>query len=202
MTVQEETSFVFVGEALALDLINTLVVIRGKQLDLLEKPDDLAHWWEAIGERYPEIEKVRSEPLIIDTALLRSTKALRDSLRRLFTRVIQGIQGQHPDDAEIEALNEILRMGNPALEWQEGELPEAVYETRGGAGNALLFPAALSALRLLTEGDLSRLHQCHNRRCILLFYDTSKSGTREWCSTACFDRERSLQRYAQRKGLG
>jgi predicted RNA-binding Zn ribbon-like protein len=50
--------------------------------------------------------------------------------------------------------------------------------------------------------DLSRLRQCHSHhihRCILLFYDTTKSGTRQWCSTACLDRERSARRYEEKK---
>lgn len=54
-------------------------------------------------------------------------------------------------------------------------------------------------LRLLTEGDLRRLHKCRNERCVLLFYDTTKSGTRQWCSLDCFNRTRSSQRYRQRK---
>jgi predicted RNA-binding Zn ribbon-like protein len=47
---------------------------------------------------------------------------------------------------------------------------------------------ALSAVDLLTRKDHGRLHRCENARCVLLFYDTTKSSTRRWCSTGCMDR--------------
>jgi predicted RNA-binding Zn ribbon-like protein len=36
---------------------------------------------------------------------------------------------------------------------------------------------------------------------VMLFYDTTKSGTRHYCTTACMDRERSRRRYQQSKGV-
>ena len=40
--------------ALALDLINTEVMDRGKPRDTLPSPEALARWWEAACERYPD----------------------------------------------------------------------------------------------------------------------------------------------------
>jgi predicted RNA-binding Zn ribbon-like protein len=34
---------------------------------------------------------------------------------------------------------------------------------------------------------------------VLLFYDTTKSGTRRWCSTSCMNRARSSRRYRERR---
>src|SRR5919201_6427394 len=44
--------------------------------------------------------------------------------------------------------------------------------------------AAASAVELLTEGDLARVKQCRGPAddCGWLFYDTSRNGTRRWCS--------------------
>ncbi|MBC7809515.1 MAG: CGNR zinc finger domain-containing protein, partial [Burkholderiales bacterium] len=127
-------------------------------------------------------------------ALLESVKTLRTKLRLLFNRVIEG---QRPENDEIEFLNSVLRMGHPALVWQANSIPQMSYGY-GESDNqmGLLLPLALSALHLLASADLSRLRKCHNQRCILLFYDTTKSGTRQWCSAACLDRERSVRRYA------
>jgi predicted RNA-binding Zn ribbon-like protein len=33
------------------------------------------------------------------------------------------------------------------------------------------FAVALSAIRLLHDGDRQRLHRCGNNRCVLMFYD-------------------------------
>ena len=43
-------------------------------------------------------------------------------------------------------------------------------------------PIALSFAELLSQADLERIRRCKNPDCILFFYDTSKSGTRSWCS--------------------
>jgi predicted RNA-binding Zn ribbon-like protein len=185
-------SFVFVGEALILDLINTVVVIRGKRRDLLETPQDLARWWELAHQHHHLTEMPQPDSFVYDDALLEAVKAFRDSQRRLFSSVVEG---KHPGSLEIDLLNSVLEMGYPALEWPTAGTPGAVYRVRNHAQAGLLVPTALSSLRLLTETDHNRLHKCHNERCILLFYDTTKSGTRQWCSPGCLDRERSIKRY-------
>ncbi|HEV2460802.1 MAG TPA: ABATE domain-containing protein, partial [Ktedonobacterales bacterium] len=40
--------------SLALELINTKVMERGKKRDLLTSPDALARWWADACERYPD----------------------------------------------------------------------------------------------------------------------------------------------------
>jgi predicted RNA-binding Zn ribbon-like protein len=188
-----ENPFVFRGEALALDLVNTLVKSRGKPTDLLQTPADVALWWESACQHHPQLMPIEADAPIYDEALLQEVKALRDQLRHLFLSVIEGAT---PPAEAIETLNQALALGHSALVWEDK--PQGVY--RGvNADASLLLPVAHSALHLLTAMDLSRLHQCHNNRCILLFYDTTKSGTRQWCSTACFDRERAQVRYEQKK---
>ncbi|MFL5652938.1 MAG: CGNR zinc finger domain-containing protein [Ktedonobacteraceae bacterium] len=50
-------------------------------------------------------------------------------------------------------------------------------------------------LILFTRAEKHRLHICKNERCILFFYDTTKSATHQWCSLECMNRARSLQHY-------
>ena len=38
--------FLFIGERLAIDLLNTVIVIDGQVRDLLERPSDVARWGE------------------------------------------------------------------------------------------------------------------------------------------------------------
>ena len=55
----------------------------------------------------------------------------------------------------------------------------------------LMVPIARSFASLLTEADKSRLRECKNQACGLYFYDSSKSGTRAWCSLElCGNRSR------------
>lgn len=46
----------------------------------------------------------------------------------------------------------------------------------------LMIPVARSFAKLLVEADRKLLRKCRNPECGLYFYDTSKSGTRAWCS--------------------
>jgi predicted RNA-binding Zn ribbon-like protein len=190
--------FLFVGEVLALDLVNTEVVVRRRPRDLLTAPPDLAAWWGLAAERYPELTAplAQGDVPAWDDAGLEAIRHLRATLRRLF----DAVAGRRPPAAtDLAALNAVLQAGYPrvALDAQGGF--QAGYGVRDSAHAAMLLPVALSARRLLTGADLGRLHRCGNERCVLLFYDTTRSGTRRWCSVACMDRARSAERYRRRR---
>ncbi len=65
-----------------------------------------------------------------------------------------------------------------------------------------LWSVAQSALTLLTTGDLTRVRQCPGvNDCGWLFYDTSKNGSRRWCSMeGCGSRVKMRQQYAKKRG--
>jgi len=89
----------------------------------------------------------------------------------------------------------ILATGYPALDVISEQEMVAVYRTHEANWGAILLPIALSAFHLFTQAEKHRLHKCKNDRCILFFYDTTKSATRQWCSLDCMNRARSLQHY-------
>ena len=191
--------FLFLADLLALDLVNTQIVVRGKPRDLLATPADVARWWAAAGRQHPHMAAVQNGAALRldDPAALDELKRLRAALRRIFNALADGLAP--PPDA-VDGLNAVLRTGHPALEvTPSGEL-HAVYRTLDHAHGPLLLPIALSALAWLTAGNRRRLHRCANPRCVLLFYDTTRSATRRWCSMGCMDRARSARRYRQAKG--
>jgi predicted RNA-binding Zn ribbon-like protein len=63
-----------------------------------------------------------------------------------------------------------------------------------------LWLIAQSAVELLTEGELRRIKQCPGAGdCGWLFYDTSRNGTRRWCSMeGCGSRVKMRRQYARR----
>lgn len=192
----DDSPFRFLAELLALDLVNTQMMVRGKPRDLLTTPEEAARWWERARRHYPELPAVRQpgpEPTI-DGALLDRLRTLRGALRGLFG----ALADQTPPQAEdIDRINAVLRAGAQVLEGAGAEL-RVVYATEDAHGGILL-PIAVSALTWLSTGDRQRLHRCGNERCILFFYDTTKSATRRWCSLGCMDRARSAQRYQRAK---
>lgn len=190
----EDATFFFVGGALALDFVNTEVVIRGKARDLLASPGAWAAWRRAAGAHYPEIDPRAPVPAP-DEATARAM-TFRGALRRLFGAVAAG---EPVDPAALDALNGVLDVGRNVVEVAEGGGFAATFRTRAEYPDAGLVPIAWSALEVLTRSDLTRLHACANERCTQIFHDTTKSGTRRWCSVGCMNRARSAERYRAAK---
>ena len=192
------TSFPFLGEALALDLTNTDVLLRGKKHEFLASPQDAEQWWREATLQHPKRDRVKGEEETTqwDATLLENLKHLRQALRSLFEAFIE----QGPlDESDLEELNKTLAVGHQSLERGANGEPIAVYQTTLPDYGAILVPIALSALRVITEGERARLHKCANERCVGLFYDTTRSATRHWCSPECMNRARSLQHYYKAK---
>ena len=190
--------FVFVGGSLALDLVNTEVVIRGKRLDLLNTPEALGCWWQAAHVEYPDPASVDAIARhgVAAPADLAATTELRSALRRLLE---SAADGGVIDGHDLDPVNRVLATGVQALEIVGPGSFRSTFRSRTSGSKAMLLPIASSALELLTGRDITRLHRCANERCILLFYDTTKSATRRWCSVECMNRARSAERHRNQK---
>lgn len=184
-------NFQFVGEALAFDFVNTEIIARRKPVDLLDTPDDLVAWWDAVLERYPA-----NSPIHLQTAqaAFGKAKALRGALRRIFTAVVEH-EELSPGDLDI--LNDVLSTGHTRLV----VTPEQRFSIRqtGDEEHLMLLAIAHSAAWLLTECEHERLHKCKNGHCVLMFLDTTKNGNRVWCSIDCMNRARSAEHYQHQK---
>jgi predicted RNA-binding Zn ribbon-like protein len=179
---------------LTLDLINTEMLSRGKKHDALSTPAALALWWGGACKQYPDecVIGGAREPTAWTREMLDAVKALRRALRALLARVVE----RHAvEEEDLKPVNDILAEGYSALARTTQGGVRAVMHQRDPEKSGLLFPIALSALHLFTECDWQRLHQCKSDRCILYFYDTTKSGTRRWCSPGCMNRARSIHQY-------
>jgi predicted RNA-binding Zn ribbon-like protein len=186
--------YMFLSGVLALDLVNTEVVVRGKRRDLFATPEDVANWWPQALTHHPEGEKIKADmdAIVWSDQLLERITQLRAAIRTLCTNLLE----QQPVDREaLTTLNTNLAMGYPTLEAASEQEMIPIYRTRADDQGAVLLPIALSALHLFTRTEKHRLHICKNERCILFFYDTTKSATRQWCSLECMNRARSLQHY-------
>jgi predicted RNA-binding Zn ribbon-like protein len=186
------------NESLALELINTETLHRGQKHDALSSPDALARWWAEVCAQYPDqcLVEGAGESIAWTGELLDAVKVLRMALRTLIT---QAVERQAVEAEDLRPVNEILALGYPALEPTGQGSVRAVVRPRDPAKASILFPIARSALRLFTESDWRRLHQCRHDRCIVFFYDTAKSGTRRWCSPGCMNRARSIRHYQMTK---
>ncbi|GGX10534.1 hypothetical protein GCM10010297_35150 [Streptomyces malachitofuscus] len=168
------------GEPLALDLLNTRWVRGTGTQDLLDGTDGLAVWLDAngLGGRFPA-----------DTATLRHTLRARDALLAAVEGDASG-QGAEAVDAVLAhgRIRATLTADGP------GERPEFDDASWGPA-----WLAARDYLRLLNAAP-DRIRACAHEACTLHFFDTSRNGTRRWCSMAsCGNRAKASRHYARTK---
>ncbi|MEJ2864274.1 CGNR zinc finger domain-containing protein [Actinomycetospora flava] len=160
------------GEPLALDLLNTRWLDGEVERDLLADVDGLAPWLAGHGFDGPADEETLA-------ALRRARTALVDVVDR--------------DTAD--GLNEVLRHGRLRREVGPGG-----PVTRAEADSPAWLPAWSAAedyLRLVERAP-DRIRRCAHDRCVLHFFDTSRNGTRRWCSMATCGNRVKASRHHQR----
>ncbi len=168
------------GEPLSLDLLNSRWNNGGSPRDLLDSLDGLAQWLDLNG--------------FGDRAT--ADRATRQAL--LTTRAtLVGLVGGDTGPQAVQALNEVLAHG-----WTSRSLGPDGPRSRPEADSRAWLPAWCAAedyLRLLAEAP-GRIRRCAHPDCVLHFHDTSKNGTRRWCSMAsCGNRAKASRHYAKVK---
>jgi predicted RNA-binding Zn ribbon-like protein len=180
--VRDTIPFLFLGGSPALDFVNTEIVSRGEPADLLENEADLRRWIAAGGLGSAGSKK----------SGLSEAKALRAELRRIFLKLSEGGSLRQGD---LDGINTALSRvsSRSELRLRDGRLG---LETRMRGTASPAFLIARSAAEFLAAADLSLVRQCEGTGCILLFYDTTKSHTRRWCSMAgCGNRAKAAGHY-------
>ncbi|MET9429483.1 MULTISPECIES: CGNR zinc finger domain-containing protein [unclassified Streptomyces] len=171
-----------VGEPLSLDLLNTRWVHDGATLDLLTGLEGLAVWLAANG--LDTDARFRA-----DAPTLERTLAARDALAAAVDRP--------GDTAAAAAVNEVLGHGRiRALLTAEGPAEEAEFADPSWGPGWLAARDYLDLLRTAPD----RIRACAHKACVLHFFDTSRNGTRRWCSMAvCGNRAKASRHYARTK---
>jgi predicted RNA-binding Zn ribbon-like protein len=196
-TGDDSEGFVFVGDALAIDFVNTQIVVRRRLRDLLTSAGAYAAWWRQAAATYPTLSgRLDARLAEIDAEAFAAAVELRAALRELFGAVADGMPLPSP---ALARLNRALATVHDEIAVGQGGTPHAVVVPHATPVDGPLAAVARSALDVLTEQDASRIHRCANPHCVLLFRDTTKSATRRWCSLACRNRARSSERYRARK---
>lgn len=184
------TAFVFVAGASWLDLVNTVVKVRGRVVDLLSDRDRLAAWLAAMAAHHGVFQG-QAKP--VTAATYRTALELRQLLHELAENDASGA-----DDvgALLPGLNSLLD-GMPARIRLEkvGSVVREHAEVDGSA--APLYPVARSAIDHVTGTD--RVRRCENPRCILYFLETPRTRRRRWCSmSGCGNRMKAARHYRSR----
>ncbi len=184
----------YVANNLSLDFVNSVSGRRGldeadpldyKVLnDKLGNYSDLIDWAHKAGiinhSRAEQLNRFAKENPKAAHKVYKHAVVIREAIYRIF---ISLIKGEKPEIEDIGLLNkecsrarehQKLRFDSGTFKW-DLELP-------GNDPEYIVWQIALSASELLTSGNLHRVKECFGDDCGWLFLDTSKNGSRQWCS--------------------
>ncbi|WP_240810135.1 CGNR zinc finger domain-containing protein [Actinomadura sp. WMMA1423] len=169
-----------VGEPLCLDLLNTRWHDDGAHHDLLDSTEGLAVW-------------LRSAGLDERAAAGRATLDAAVRTRGILLRLVD----EGPSPRSMDALNEVLERG--AMHYRLGPGGPEEHARTGDPAWLPSWLAAADYLRLMAAGP-ERVKPCAHPNCVLHFHDTTKNGTRRWCSMAvCGNRAKAARHYERAK---
>jgi predicted RNA-binding Zn ribbon-like protein len=190
--------FLFVANRPILDLLNTKPVLANGPTELLPDVRALERWLIASGTVTSAKAKttVRSwRPSPEGAAFLEQLIVFREKLREAVLRIESG---STPTDAFLTEVNSLLlRYPLPALLHKRGGkvIRETTFELRRPSD--LWAPIVDATADLLAETESSRIRKCES--CVVHFFDTSKKGSRRWCSMNICGNKLKVAAYQRRK---
>jgi len=192
-----EKRFLFVGNHLCLDFINTEMVEAGQPVDRLGSFDNLVAWLVQSrtldGQQAEDILGKWKSSREAETTF-QSAVNLRASLREMAERLVKA---KTVPQSTVGAINEWMarQTGHAELKRTRGGF-EKRFQADFREPAQLLSPVAESASDLLCYADLTLVKKCENAACVLFFYDTTKNHSRRWCSmSACGNRMKVAAHY-------
>ena len=190
--------FPFVGNHPALDFLNTRPVLSGEEpTELLPDFAALLRWFRAaniLGSREASELRRQWEESQRARRALDSLHQLREKLRK---EVLKYEAGGDIQPATIEEINKLMAshpMRTRLIPTEDGFNIEAYCDAQEPVD--LLGPVAYSIASLFADLDRTWIRKCSN--CVLHFCDTSKKGTRRWCSMQMCGNRAKVAAYAAR----
>jgi predicted RNA-binding Zn ribbon-like protein len=165
----EWARFIFVAGRLCIDFTQTGGE-TGKRAywERFHQPTDLADW---LAESPLRLREIQVGPEEFQTAL---------SLRESIWRVAQAtLQGEAPFAEDVETINRVAATPDLPTQLMPGELNQAWYSPAPASGALSLI--ARDAIDLFSGELRSRIRECENPNCGLMFVDASRPGKRRWC---------------------
>jgi predicted RNA-binding Zn ribbon-like protein len=190
--------FLFVANKPILDFLNTKPVLADGPTELLPDVRALERWLIASGMlTSPESRGIiRSWRHSTEAAaFLGQLIAFRERLREAVLRIENG---SSPTDAFLAEVNSLLLQHprHTSLHKRDGMvIRETVFEPRKPAD--LWAPIVDATADLLAETESSRIRKCES--CVVHFFDTSKKGSRRWCSMNICGNKLKVAAYQRRK---
>lgn len=188
--------FPLLGNHLSLDFLNSCPSMNGHPMELLADMESVARWLSAVG-LIPSVDSLGWEQT--PPADAEKQVALLREFREAFrAEILRKEGGKAVSSAFLDRLNETLRLYSSedlVLMTQDGLVRRRNFVPSGPA--EVLGPIADAVAALLTREEDGRVRKCTN--CPVQFLDTSKKGTRRWCSMNLCGNRSKVAAYTLRK---
>ena len=186
---------------LSLDFVNTVAWRGSTQEESLHTAEDLLKWFVSAGiidgmgaagfQKFFEARPTLSAAIFTDAITIRET--LYRLLRSLAIGSSPAAEDLHHFNAVLSNApsRALLDHAKAGVGWR--------IEVKATAAS-LLTPVLWSAADILVAAPSVRLRECANERCLWLFFDDSKNGSRRWCSMqSCGNRAKAHRHYLRQK---
>lgn len=200
-TADWKDGFLFLGSHLALDLLNTRPVLHVEPVELLADFKALVRWFRAadllssrevadLQQRWAGSGRARQA--------INAVRELREKIRKA---ILAWERDGTVHQSTVQELNRLMAdypMRTGLRESEEGLVMRPYFVAQ--EPDDLLAPLAYEAATLFSNVDRARVRKCDH--CVLHFHDTSKKGTRRWCSMRLCGNRRKVAAYAARRREG
>ena len=190
--------FLFLGNYLALDFLNTYPVQNAEAVELLPDFDALLRWFQAADLLSSRQATSLRQQWGESTRAQYVAEAIRELRERLRKEVLSRERGGPVHREAIDELNQLMAE-HPMLTRLKASGSISITELWFDPCRPedLFAPLAHSAATLFADVDRNRVRKCG--QCVLHFYDTSKKGTRRWCSMQLCGNRLKVAAYAARQ---
>ena len=173
--------FLFVGNHLALDFLNTRPVQDGEAMELLPDFAALLRWFQTAGLLSPRGVAALERQWGDAPRARRTVEGIRGFREKLRSEVLEWEQGHTVHRSAIDEINRLMTAYPMSTRLKtNGKELSAQLSFKPQSPEDLFAPLAHAAAMLFASADRHRARKCD--QCVLHFIDTSKKGTRRWCS--------------------
>ena len=190
--------FLFVGNELVLDFVNTRPVLDGEPTELLKDFGAVLRWFQAAELLNSEQATSLKRQWAGTAKALKAIEMMKGFRERLREEILAWEGGRAIRRSTIIELNGLMG-AHPMLTriTTNGTVHSTKLWFEVREPQDLLAPLAHSAATLFAGGDCKRVRKCAN--CVLHFRDISKKGTRRWCSMQLCGNRLKVAAYAARQ---
>jgi predicted RNA-binding Zn ribbon-like protein len=190
--------FLFVGNHLALNFLNTKPVLEDGPREFLSDAPAFQRWLTAAGL----VKSTRAKSAM--RAWRETSKAdffvkeLREFRERVRAAVLRIESASLPAESFVEEMNNLLaKYPRRSVLMRQGRSLVRKYPFEPDEPDAFWAVIGEAVASLLAETDHSRMRKCES--CVVHFLDASKKGSRRWCSMNICGNRVKVASYQRRK---